>query len=210
MNPSPDPLGHELLTRRLADIPGILAAMLAGGPAPLRPTTLAARRFIVTGTGSSEAHARYLVMLLNLYTERAAAFLPLSGFVDSPPGAFAGRTLVVWSQGVSPTPRSPSAAAPISPTPSFLPPPLPPPPSPPASPTAPLSSNNSSTTAATSSSSPSPRNTPRSSASSAPSPATSPPSNSPPPSAAAASPPPPPPISFRCSPPNRPPPCATP
>lgn len=102
MNPSPDLLGHDLLACRLADIPGILAAMLARGPAPLRPTTLAARRFIVTGTGSSEAHARYLVMLLNLYTERGAAFLPLSGFVDSPPGAFAGRTLVVWSQGVSP------------------------------------------------------------------------------------------------------------
>lgn len=95
-------LGHDLLTRRLAQIPQILAGMIASGPAPLKPATLAAQRFIITGTGSSEAHARYLVMLLNLYTGRAASYLPLSGFVDSPEGAFAGKTLVVFSQGVSP------------------------------------------------------------------------------------------------------------
>src|SRR5690606_5559805 len=47
-------------------------------------------------------HARYLVMLLNLYTDRAATYLPLSGFVEPAPGAFAGKTLVVFSQGVSP------------------------------------------------------------------------------------------------------------
>ncbi len=97
-----DPLGHELLAERLARIPVILADMLARGPRPLGATTLQARRFIVTGTGSSEAHARYLAMLLNLHTDRAASYLPLSGFVDSPPGAFDGKTLVVFSQGVSP------------------------------------------------------------------------------------------------------------
>ncbi|MCX6937558.1 MAG: creatininase [Verrucomicrobia bacterium] len=97
-----DPLGHALLAARLAAIPAILADMLARGPAPLRPRTLASTRFLITGTGSSEAHARYLVMLLNLYSDRAAAYLPLSGFVDPAPGAFAGKTLVVFSQGVSP------------------------------------------------------------------------------------------------------------
>ncbi|HEY0968605.1 MAG TPA: creatininase [Opitutaceae bacterium] len=97
-----DPLGHELLAQRLAQIPAILTEMLRRPPAPLKPATLAAQRFIITGTGSSEAHARYLVMLLNLYTGRAASYLPLSGFVDSPMGAFAGKTLVVFSQGVSP------------------------------------------------------------------------------------------------------------
>jgi creatinine amidohydrolase len=97
-----DPLGHDLLAGRLARIPGILADMLARGPRPLGPATLQARRFIVTGTGSSEAHARYLAMLLNLHTDRAASYLPLSGFVDSPAGAFDGKTLVVFSQGVSP------------------------------------------------------------------------------------------------------------
>ena len=100
--PGADPLGHDLLAARLASIPATLDAMLARGPAPLSPRTLASRRFLVTGTGSSEAHARYLVMLLNLFTDRAAAYLPLSGFVEPAPGAFAGKTLVVWSQGVSP------------------------------------------------------------------------------------------------------------
>ncbi|HEY0946913.1 MAG TPA: creatininase [Opitutaceae bacterium] len=97
-----DPFGHELLARRLASTPAILANMLARGLPPLKPATLAASRFIVTGTGSSEAHARYLVMLLNLYTSKAASYLPLSGFVESPPDAFGGKTLVVFSQGVSP------------------------------------------------------------------------------------------------------------
>lgn len=99
---SPDPLGHELLAGRLAAIPATLAGMLERAPAPLSARTLAGSRFIVTGTGSSEAHARYLATLLNLHSERAAAFLPLSGFVEPAPGAFAGRTLVVFSQGVSP------------------------------------------------------------------------------------------------------------
>jgi creatinine amidohydrolase len=96
------PLGHALLAERLASIPATLEAMLARGPAPLSARTLASTRFIVTGTGSSEAHARYLAMLLNLFTDRAAAYLPLSGFVEPAPGAFAGKTLVVFSQGVSP------------------------------------------------------------------------------------------------------------
>jgi creatinine amidohydrolase len=91
-----------LLATRLASIPATLANMLARGSAALSPRTLATQRFLVTGTGSSEAHARYLVMLLNLFTERAAAYLPLSGFVEPAPGAFAGKTLVVFSQGVSP------------------------------------------------------------------------------------------------------------
>ena len=99
---SPDPLGHALLAARIAAIPATLADMLARGPAPLLPATLTTRHFLITGTGSSEAHARYLVMLLNLYTDRAATYLPLSGFVDPAPGAFAGKTLVVFSQGVSP------------------------------------------------------------------------------------------------------------
>ena len=97
-----DPLGHELLGQRLARIPDVLADMIARGPLPLKPATLAAQRFIITGTGSSEAHARYLTMLLNLYSDRAAAYLPLSGFIDRHPVAFAGKTLVVFSQGVSP------------------------------------------------------------------------------------------------------------
>lgn len=102
-SPTPhDLLGHDLLARRLASISTVLGAMLAQGPARLSARTLAGRKFVVTGTGSSEAHARYLAMLLNLHSDRAAAYLPLSGFVEPAPGAFAGKTLVVFSQGVSP------------------------------------------------------------------------------------------------------------
>lgn len=103
--PPPDPLGHELLARRLASIPSVLAGMLAAPPMELRPATLASRRFVVTGTGSSEAHARYLAMLLNLHTDCAASYLPLSGFTVAEPAAFADKTLVVFSQGVSPNAR---------------------------------------------------------------------------------------------------------
>ena len=100
--PPPDPIGHVLLADRLAALPHVLSAMITRGPAPLRPATRASRRFIITGTGSSEAHARYLTMLLNLHTDRAAAYLPLSGFTMAEPACFAGATLVVFSQGVSP------------------------------------------------------------------------------------------------------------
>lgn len=97
-----DPLGHDLLAERLKAIPSVLEGMLSRGPNLLNLATLRSRRFVVTGTGSSEAHARYLAMLLNLYTERAASYLPLSGFVDAPADNFKGRTLIVFSQGVSP------------------------------------------------------------------------------------------------------------
>lgn len=97
-----DPLGHQLLADRLALIPSILRDMLDRGPAALNQRTLEGQRFIITGTGSSEAHARYLSTLINLHTDRSAAYLPLSGFVDSPAANFAGKTLIVFSQGLSP------------------------------------------------------------------------------------------------------------
>jgi creatinine amidohydrolase len=102
MIPSPDKCGHELLAQRLAQIPAVLEEMLARPPAPLTPAALASQNFIITGTGSSEAHARYLATLLNLHTDRAASYLPLSGFTASHRAAFAGKTLVAFSQGVSP------------------------------------------------------------------------------------------------------------
>lgn len=97
-----DPLGHSLLQRRLDQIPEVLSGMLARGLNRLLPATTSSQRFIITGTGSSEAHARYLVMLLNLYTDRSACYLPLSGFTDEHRPAFNGKTLIVFSQGVSP------------------------------------------------------------------------------------------------------------
>ena len=102
MLPNPDEFGHRLLAGRLAQIPAVLSRMLAEPPPLLQPATLESRRFIVTGTGSSEAHARYLASLLNLHTDRAASYLPLSGFAGANREAFPGQTLVIFSQGVSP------------------------------------------------------------------------------------------------------------
>lgn len=99
---SADPLGHRLLFQRMEQIPGELAGMLVRGLPQLRPATLASERFIVTGTGSSEAHARYFCTLINHCTDRAAAYIPLSHFVGQDLRLFSDRTLVVFSQGISP------------------------------------------------------------------------------------------------------------
>jgi creatinine amidohydrolase len=100
--PPSDPLGHALLEQRIVSIPSIIGDMLDRGPRPLGPTAMASSHFMVTGTGSSEAHARYLTMLLNLYTDRPAYYLPLSGFTAENQSSFRGKTLVVFSQGLSP------------------------------------------------------------------------------------------------------------
>ncbi|MFA5262766.1 MAG: creatininase [Opitutaceae bacterium] len=97
-----DPLGHALLAHRIEQIPGELAGMMVRGLPQLRPLTLSSERFLVTGTGSSEAHARYFCNLVNLYTDRTAAYLPLSAFLGMSRELIVDKTLVVFSQGVSP------------------------------------------------------------------------------------------------------------
>ncbi len=76
--------------------------MMVRGSSQLRPMTLASERFLVTGTGSSEAHARYFCNLINLFTDRSAAYLPLSAFLVMARELTIDKTLVVFSQGVSP------------------------------------------------------------------------------------------------------------
>ena len=96
-----DSFGHMLLRRRLDQIPELLVGMLENPPRP-RPESLRSPGFVVTGTGSSEAHARFLVNLLNRHVGRPAEFVPLSGFCASDPLEASDRTLVVISQGLSP------------------------------------------------------------------------------------------------------------
>ena len=96
-----DSLGHALLRRRLAQIPDLLVGMLSDPPA-LNPESLKSSGFVVTGTGSSEAHARFLVNLLNRNARFPAEFVPLSGFCASAPIEASDRTLIVISQGLSP------------------------------------------------------------------------------------------------------------
>ncbi len=95
MNASSDPLGHQLLAARVAQLPALLRE-LAEQPV-MAPRVVG--RVVATGIGSSEAHARYLVWLLNHFTEIPAEFVPLASFAQPQPGL--GRTLVVFSQGLS-------------------------------------------------------------------------------------------------------------
>ncbi|HMO64952.1 MAG TPA: creatininase [Verrucomicrobiota bacterium] len=95
-----DPLGHALLAKRLLAVNGHLADMLAAPP-PARRERLGPGRLTATGVGSSEAHARYLVWLLNTFTEHPAEFVPLSAFAAAPGPRATERTLVVFSQGLS-------------------------------------------------------------------------------------------------------------
>jgi hypothetical protein len=101
MSPTqPDSHGHALLEARLRAIPDHLAAMSRNFAGRLRahPTP---RRVVATGIGSSEAQARYLVWLLNRFTDIPAEFTPLSRFAAPVGPEMAGRTLVVFSQGIS-------------------------------------------------------------------------------------------------------------
>lgn len=97
-----DPLGHDLLAGRLARIPELLTGLARNPLDRVSARTLTARSFLVTGTGSSEAHARFLVHLLNRHARRPAEFIPLSAFCDMPVEFGRGRVLIVISQGLSP------------------------------------------------------------------------------------------------------------
>lgn len=101
-DPASDPRGLSLLQARLEALPGLLLRHGIAPPPPLSPRTHATRHFVIVGTGSSEAHGRYLEHLINLHTAASAEFVPLSGFLRDAPEARRGKTLVVFSQGLSP------------------------------------------------------------------------------------------------------------
>jgi creatinine amidohydrolase len=100
MSDTAPPPGQELLRQRLAAIPGGLESLGRDWPGR-SPKAGTPSRVVVTGLGSSEAHARYLVRLLNRRTRIPAEFLPTGAFVDCGFGGWADRTLVVFSQGLS-------------------------------------------------------------------------------------------------------------
>ena len=97
-----DTLGHGLIEQRLAQISPLLMQMLKEPPITLSPTALAARSFILTGIGSSEAHARYLTLLLDLHTNRQAMFVSFTGLMSGTNLFDSDRILVLFSQGLSP------------------------------------------------------------------------------------------------------------
>lgn len=100
-----DPLGHALLQQRVDAVWGRLRAVLEGPVGG--PVELPSAGVVVTGVGSSEAHARYLVGLLNEWTPVPAEFFPLGAFAE--PGVIgpsrSQRGLIVFSQGLAPNAR---------------------------------------------------------------------------------------------------------
>jgi len=64
----------------------------------------AARRIVLTGVGSSAAHARFLAHLLTERYALDATALPLSAFL-TPRATASEEILIVFSQGLSPNAR---------------------------------------------------------------------------------------------------------
>jgi fructoselysine-6-P-deglycase FrlB-like protein len=95
-------IGHEILKKRLEQCPIIIKNMLAH-PIKLRcSNTFDSSHFVVTGTGSSKAHAKFFVYLINQYTQSFAEFKALSAFSEKFVKNTERKTLVIFSQGLSP------------------------------------------------------------------------------------------------------------
>ncbi len=97
--------GCDSLRARIRSLPDILGAALVRPIQPVRLAVRPATGFVVTGVGSSAAHARFLVFLLAEGLGLRARFRPLGDFLD--PSALDTRTdiLIVISQGLSPNAR---------------------------------------------------------------------------------------------------------
>lgn len=100
-----DPRGLGLLSRRMDSIPALLTAL--GDEEAFNPERRRRPgRVVATGIGSSEAHARHLVGLLNRRTPVPAEYLPIGAFGAAAPLDLPDRTLVVFSQGLSSNART--------------------------------------------------------------------------------------------------------
>ncbi len=97
--------GHRLLAARAASCAGAAAEALREPPPELCFDPRGPRRFLVTGLGSSAAHARFLVQLMAGELALPARFVPTGAFLAAPPAGAAGDALVVVSQGLSPNAR---------------------------------------------------------------------------------------------------------
>ncbi|MCI5065784.1 hypothetical protein MRY87_08680 [bacterium] len=92
-------LGHELLEQRVRAIPRLLEEYL--DQKPPRIQEFVCGNIVTTGIGSSEAHARYLAMLLNTIPGNQARFQPT--VPGEPPAS--EEYSCVFSQGFSPNMR---------------------------------------------------------------------------------------------------------
>lgn len=96
--------GHRILTERVRALPGLLRAAAARVVGASAPRFAAGRRIVLTGVGSSAAHARFLAHLLTERYAMDAHVLPLSAFL-APRATAADEVLIVFSQGLSPNAR---------------------------------------------------------------------------------------------------------
>jgi creatinine amidohydrolase len=101
--------GHALLCERVERLPASLRAQAASGVPPLGIGPRTVRRFVTSGVGSSEAHARFLAHLLAAEHGLPARFVPLSALSAPPPREAERDVLVLFSQGLSPNARLPLA-----------------------------------------------------------------------------------------------------
>ena len=95
-----DDKGHNLLQERLSRLlPHLLKNATHHGKRTAAPSHA---HWVITGVGSSEAHARFLVYLIHTYSRATAEYRPLSAFVKNAPRNARHAGLVVFSQGLSP------------------------------------------------------------------------------------------------------------
>lgn len=95
-------LGHSILKTRLEQCPALIKNMLDHPIKLSSYKTFDSSYFVVTGTGSSEAHAKFFVYLINQYTQSFAEFKWLSTFSENTINDAQNKTLVIFSQGLSP------------------------------------------------------------------------------------------------------------
>ncbi len=95
--------GLARLAERVARTPEALRAAAALADPAFTLELSRIRRFLVTGLGSSAAHARFLAFLLSEHAGARARFAPLGELLGGPPEGAEHDALVVFSQGLSPS-----------------------------------------------------------------------------------------------------------
>ncbi len=99
-SPLDEDKGHNLLKDRLSRLlPYLLKNAAHHGKRTAAPSHA---HWVITGVGSSEAHARFLVYLIHTYSRATAEYRPLSAFLKDAPRNARHAGLVVFSQGLSP------------------------------------------------------------------------------------------------------------
>ena len=99
---SVDPLGHTVVERRILDSPLVLANYAKELRTMMLPSLSKSLRYIVCGVGSSEAHAKYCLHLMERFQrDIRASFKPLTELLLCDKQRD-DEAIIVFSQGLSP------------------------------------------------------------------------------------------------------------